>query len=83
MSISLSIKNVPDTLAEQLRDRAKRNHRSLQGELIHILETAAYGNLASEPGHLTIRQLREQVDGRGYTTGDDATRWIREDRDAR
>ena len=83
MSISLSIKNVPEALADQLRDRAKRNHRSLQGELIHILEAAAYGGAAAEPGRLTVRQLREEVQGRGYTTGDDATRWVREDRDAR
>ena len=31
MPVSLSIKNVPDDLAQRLRERAKRNHRSLQG----------------------------------------------------
>ena len=35
--MNLSIKNVPDDLAERLRQRAKRNHRSLQGELLAIL----------------------------------------------
>ncbi|MDO9124724.1 MAG: Arc family DNA-binding protein, partial [Deltaproteobacteria bacterium] len=38
MSVNLSIKNVPDQLAEQLRKRAARHHRSLQGELMAILE---------------------------------------------
>lgn len=38
MPVSLSIKNVPDELAERLRARAKRNHRSLQGELLALLE---------------------------------------------
>jgi plasmid stability protein len=38
MPVSLSIKNVPEDLAERLRERAKRNHRSLQGELLAILE---------------------------------------------
>ena len=40
MAVNLSIKNVPDTLAETLRARAERNHRSLQGELMAILERA-------------------------------------------
>ena len=41
MSVNLSVKNVPETLAAKLRDRAERNHRSLQGELMAILENAA------------------------------------------
>jgi plasmid stability protein len=41
MAVNLSIKNVPEALAEKLRDRASRNHRSLQGELMAILEAAA------------------------------------------
>lgn len=41
MPVNLSVKNVPETLAARLRRRAERNHRSLQGELMAILETAA------------------------------------------
>lgn len=41
MPVNLSIKNVPDALAAKLRERAERNHRSLQGELMAILESAA------------------------------------------
>lgn len=41
MSVNLSIKDVPDDLAERLRRRAARNHRSLQGELMAIVEQAA------------------------------------------
>lgn len=37
---SLSIKDVPEALVEQLRQRAAVNHRSLQGELMWILEQA-------------------------------------------
>lgn len=39
---NLSVKDVPDELAERLRQRAARNHRSLQGELMAILEQAIY-----------------------------------------
>ena len=41
MPVNLSVKNVPETLAAKLRGRAERNHRSLQGELMAILEAAA------------------------------------------
>ncbi len=38
MTVTLSIKNVPEELAQRLKERAARNHRSLQGELMAILE---------------------------------------------
>lgn len=37
---NLSIKEVPEEIAEALRQRAARNHRSLQGELMAILHAA-------------------------------------------
>ena len=40
---TLSIKDVPETWAEALRQRAARNHRSLQGELMAIVEQALSG----------------------------------------
>lgn len=40
---TISIKDVPDLWAEALRRRAARNHRSLQGELMAILELSLAG----------------------------------------
>lgn len=40
MPVNLSIKNVPDALAQRLRDRAAANGRSLQRELLTIIESA-------------------------------------------
>lgn len=37
---NLSIKDVPEELAAKLRERAAKNHRSLQGELMAIIEAA-------------------------------------------
>jgi plasmid stability protein len=37
---NLSIKDVPEPWAEALRQRAARNHRSLQGELMSLVEQA-------------------------------------------
>ena len=41
MPVTLTIKNVPDKLAEQLRALAAAHHRSLQGELMAIVEAVA------------------------------------------
>ncbi len=38
---NISVKDVPQAWAEALRQRAARNHRSLQGELMAIIEQAA------------------------------------------
>jgi plasmid stability protein len=39
MPVTLTIKQVPDELAARLRAIAASNHRSLQGELLHTIET--------------------------------------------
>lgn len=77
MPASLSIKNVPDHLLQRLREQASRNHRSLQGEVLAILEST------TEPTRLTAKEAYAEIKRLGFKTGDDATRWIREDRDAR
>jgi plasmid stability protein len=41
MPVTLTIKQVPDRIAQKLRSRAAASHRSLQGELMAILEEAA------------------------------------------
>lgn len=40
MPVTLTIKQVPDRIADKLRLRAAASHRSLQGELMAILEVA-------------------------------------------
>ena len=40
MATTLSVKHVPDDVAERLKERARRHHRSLQGELRAILDEA-------------------------------------------
>lgn len=44
---NLSIKDVPEALAEKIRQRAARNHRSLQGELMAMLDAAANEPMAA------------------------------------
>ncbi len=59
MAVNLSIKSVPEALAERLRARAERNHRSLQGELMAIIERAAAedGRADPVPGAAPVRRL--------------------------
>ena len=77
MAVSLSIKDVPEGLARALRDRAARNHRSIQGELMHILETA----LQERP--FRAQELVRQIQALGLQTEADGTAIIRRDRDRR
>jgi plasmid stability protein len=78
MPVNLSIKNVPDETAEELRKRAARNHRSLQGELMAILEEAAGKSTAMSPSEF-LDELRTM----GLRTPAESRAMVREDRDAR
>lgn len=49
MIVNLSVKGVPEAWAERLRRRAESNHRSLQGELMAILERAAHEEGGTAP----------------------------------
>ena len=73
VTVSLSIKNVPDHLAERLRQRATASHRSMQGELMAILEQAleehrplapqALLALVRELGVSTARESADDIRG--------------------
>ena len=78
MPVSLSIKNVPEETLHRLRARAERNHRSLQKELLAIIEASTL-----EEGELTVDELVEHVRASGLSTPDESVAWIRELRDGR
>jgi antitoxin FitA len=78
MPVNLSIKNAPDRVVQRLRERAARNHRSLQGELLAIIEAAA-----DEARPLTPTEILKEVREAGLDTPSEAAALIRADRDAR
>jgi len=94
---SLSIKNVPEAVIERLRERAERNHRSLQGELLALVcEAAAESRGTPElpasrtppvrRGTRTIREIHAEIRARGHGPYPDAplaVDIIRADRDSR
>ena len=78
MTVNLSIKSVPDRLAERLRQRATASHRSLQGELMAILEQALEEHRPLAPQALLAR-VREL----GVSTARESADDFRRDRDGR
>jgi len=78
MSVNLSIKNVPEPLAKKLRERAKRHHRSLQGELMALLEHST-----AEEETITPMDLLARGGSMGLKTKSEAAAMVRTDRDGR
>jgi plasmid stability protein len=78
MPVSLSIKNASDDMVKRLKERAERHHRSLQGELMAILEEAVG---TSRP--LTPDEVLAEVRRLGLSTPREAAGMIRKDRDGR
>ena len=78
MPASLSIKNVPDAVVERLRARAARNRRSLQGELLDLIERAA-----DELPTISARAVYERIRKLKLPAGENSTDIIRDMRDAR
>ena len=80
MPVDISIKQVPDDVADKLRQRARQNHRSLQGELRVILDQAVGASREA----LTVRELYERATARGRVdTGETLVQTIRTMRDER
>lgn len=76
MPVNLSIKNAPDNVVQRLRERAERHHRSLQGELMAIIEAAVREERPATPAEVlaAIRSL-------GLQTPSEAAAIVRADRD--
>lgn len=76
MPVDLSIKNAPDEVVHRLRQLAERHHRSLQGELLAIIEEAVGFERELSPAELLaeVRRL-------GARTPSGSAAIIRADRD--
>jgi plasmid stability protein len=72
-TVTLSVKRVPTELARRLKLRARRNHRSLQGELLAILTDAG--------GVVTVSDLAALTRRLGFRDKSESARMIRGDRD--
>jgi antitoxin FitA len=77
MPVNLSIKNAPDEIVARLKERAAKHHRSLQGELMAIIEEAV-----CTPRRLTPKDALAEVRRLGLRTPTDGAAIIRAKRDA-
>jgi antitoxin FitA len=78
MPTDLSIKDAPDDVVQRLRARAERNHRSLERELLAIIEAATQEDRVSAPAQVlaAVRRL-------GLSTPSEAADMVRAARDGR
>ena len=75
--MDLSIKGVPEDQVVRLRELAKANHRSLQGELRAMIDRVT----AVAPRRLSVDEIATKVSRLGLKRRDEAARLIRQDRD--
>ena len=78
MSLNLSIKNAPEEIVKKLRDRAKRHHRSLQGELLAIIEESVQFEERLSPDEV-LKEVRRL----NLRTPSESVKLIRADRNSR
>ena len=78
MPVSLSIKNVPNRVVARLRARAARNRRSLQGELLDLIERAA-----DEVPTISARDVYARIQKLKLPAGESSADILRELRDGR
>ena len=75
MPVTLSINNVPELIVQNIALRADQNHRTLQNELLTILEEA----IKVKP--FTPNQILAKVQQLGLETPAESVEMIRGDRD--
>ena len=80
MPVTLSIKNTPVSVVERLKRRASRHHRSLQGELLALVEAVAR---EEEAGLLSAAEALSAVRAAGVASRGGSARLVREMREAR
>ncbi len=79
--MNITVKNIPDTVYRAIKRAAKRNRRSLNSEIIRVLETEA----AEAERLRQLGNLREELDRFAATLPplDDSTPLIRQERERR
>jgi antitoxin FitA len=78
MPVNLSIKNAPDDLVALLKERARRNRRSIQRELLAIID-----NAVREPQHLTADEVLARARSLRLNPEPQSAAIIQSDRDRR
>lgn len=78
--VTITVKNIPEQVYERIKVRAATNHRSINGEILSILEqTVSLPPIDVEATLERARKVRELT--AHYTaTADEIEKWINEGR---
>ena len=76
-SASLTIRKIPGSVLQRLRERAARHRRSMQGEVLSILESAT----VDAGARLDAEALFKRVQSSELRTPAESVEMIRQDRD--
>lgn len=76
---SLTIRAIPRPVLSRLKERAERHRRSMQGEILAILEAASL----EMPVRRSISEVRAHIRSLGVASPPEAAAMIRADRDER
>ena len=77
MAVDMTLRDVPDSVADELRLRATQHHRSPEAEALEVLKGAVRPRR-----QLTPAQLLAEVRALGVRTPSESVAMVREDRDA-
>jgi antitoxin FitA len=76
---SLTVRNIPRPVLDRIQARAARHRRSMQGEILAILEASA----AQADAGRTVTEVLKQVRSQGLRTPAESTEMVRADRNDR
>ena len=77
MAVDMTIREIPDSIAAELRRRARQHHSSPESEALDVLKAAV-----TPRRQLTPAQLLAEVRALGVRTPSESAAMVREDRDA-
>ena len=60
---TITLKSIPDSLYEQLKQNARQNHRSINSEIIVCIERSVQSQKHNDPESLLVkaRQMRARI----------------------
>ncbi|MBU3694982.1 MAG: Arc family DNA-binding protein [Rhodocyclaceae bacterium] len=68
MPVTITLKNIPESLYERLKESARRNHRSLNGEVIAQLDASVDTTRELSPQEKleAVQRVRDMLRGKTY-----------------
>jgi plasmid stability protein len=79
--VTITIKNIPEQIYEQIKIRAKRNRRSINGEILSILEQATSWSPIDVQATLERARKVREITANSTVTADEIQKMINEGRE--